>query len=360
MLLGMIAARAAMRAPEQNEIQRLSEKDSERAAAIALGRAAERTHGLPLFSGTIRFSTMSVPEMPEFLPERPLLAIVEDRSGRIGFVALCPNLLASMIEMQALGRVTSRPAQIRRPTRTDAVISAEFVNALLEELGRELSGQSETANYADFRYVAYLDDPRPLSLMLEDGNMIRLSYGFRIGSGGQRDGQILIGLPSDMVQPQPSPRQKLTQLSPPEPEPVAPPPTKTLAEAVHKTPIALCGVLYRRSMTLKAIRALQPGSLLPMPNDIIDQVRVETASGQLLARGRLGEKNGYRAIKLQPIDSASPEGPAFAQPAESTVPDTAQNPDPPPPLGDLNQPDPFRQSSTEDDLAQPATRSAGT
>lgn len=167
----------------------------ERAAATALGRAAERTYALPILAGDIRFSAMSVPEIPELLPERPLLAIVEDCRGRVGFVALCPGLLASMIEMQALGRITSRPVQPRRPTRTDAAIATDFVNALLDELGRELAGTDDAPPFGDFRYVAYMDDSRPLALMLEDAGMHRLSLAFRIGSNAQRNGAILIGIP---------------------------------------------------------------------------------------------------------------------------------------------------------------------
>jgi len=342
-LRGLIARRDETRAPEVTAIQRLSEKDHERAVATALGRAAERTQSLPVYVERVRFSSMTVAEMPEYLPERALLAIAEDNRGKIGFVALCQNLLASMVEMQALGRVTPRPAQPRRPTRTDAAISAEFVNALLDELGRELAAHPGLPRFGSFRYVAYLDDPRPLSLMLEDGAMARLSLDFRIGTGGKRDGAILIGLPEMHVRTEMPPSALLPVASSPAPPPETIEPT--LAEAVREAPVTLSGVLCRRTMTLRALRGLQAGGLIPLPGNALDDVRVETMAGQLLARGRLGENEGFHAIKLRPAGIDTPEGDTAREPLSAAGFSGIELGAPP---IDLDMPDPFRNPDRND------------
>lgn len=316
-------------------------RDHHRAAAIAAGRAAEQTHHLPIFADKVQFAPMSVPEMTELLPDRPLLALVEDSASRIGFVSICPEFLASMIEMQALGRVTPRPARPRRPTRTDAAIAAEFVNALLAELGRELPAAPDMPAFADYRYVAYLDDPRPLALMLEDGEMTRLSLNCRIGSSGQRNGRLLIGLPDS--------HQRRSVVSAPPPAVQAPPPCPETTEPaipasmIRQIPITLSAVLWRRKMSLQAIRALEPGSTILLPKNILNEVRVETQTGQLFARGRLGENYGFHSIRLHPAKAEA------AEPAQPPAMDAAEirKPTEEPPLDDLSAHDPFRPNETE-------------
>jgi flagellar motor switch protein FliM len=124
---------------------------------------------LPVFVESAELLPMTLPELAELLPERALLAVLEGGRDALGVMALCPSLLASIIEMQAIGRVTSRPPANRRPTRTDAAISADFVNSLLAELGREIGDRPGIPAFGAFRYATHMDDPRPLGLMLEDG-----------------------------------------------------------------------------------------------------------------------------------------------------------------------------------------------
>ena len=302
----------------------------ERAASTALARAAERAHRLAVFVEKVAHSSISLPELTELLPERALLAVVEGPGEELGVVAICPNLLASLIEMQALGRVTSRPAIPRRATRTDAAISEDFVNGLLAELHRELRGGRDFPELGGFRYVTYLDDPRPLSLMLEDAGMSRLTLGFRIGAAGQRVGTVLIAVPAPAPRREPAP---LAQL-PPAPDPGAMPvPAEgagtTLAAVVQEAPVALTGVLCRRMMTLRSLRGLIPGATIPLPQNALDEARIETGTGQLVARGKLGEADGFHAIRL----SAALPGPKDH--AEGNA---------------LDEPDPFRATETDEPL----------
>ncbi|WP_330450512.1 hypothetical protein FLP41_09615 [Paracoccus marcusii] len=46
--------------------------------------------------------------------------------------------MAALVEWQALGRVTSRGLERRRPTRSDALLCSDFINALLTELTAEM------------------------------------------------------------------------------------------------------------------------------------------------------------------------------------------------------------------------------
>lgn len=333
-LMRMIAEREKARGPHRQAIvaaQTPAEVSLERAAANALGRAAERLHHLPVFVQKTEVGPMSVSELAEYLPERALLCVVEAGRDLLGVMALCPSFLGALIEMQALGRVTSRVPAARRPTRTDAAISADFVNGFLAELGRELGERADYPSFGHYRYATFLDDARPLALMLEDAGMIRVKLDFRLGSGGQRDGSILLALPMPATSRQTAPTlgRMLAAPGTQTAEPVAPQPlAQTLSAQVQDAPIQVVGVLCRRTISLRTLRELKPGATIALPQNALDEARVETRSGQLLARGRLGEADGFHAIRLRPSDPALQHG-ADAPP-------------------DLHTPDPFREAPLPD------------
>lgn len=339
----------------------------ERAAGTALGRAAEKQLRLPVFVESAELLPMTLSELAELLPERALLAVLEGGRDALGVMALCPSFLASIIEMQAIGRVTSRPPANRRPTRTDAAMSADFVNALLTELGREMGERPGIPPFGAFRYATHMDDPRPLGLMLEDAGMQRLQLKFRVGAGGQRDASILIALPAApgagrdrrattplATQPTRAPNAMIP--APASNETSAPAmqaAPASLAEAVQTAPIRVVGILCRRKLSLQALRALGPGSLIPLPQNVLDDARLETGQGQLLARGRLGEAEGFHAIRLRHAEmplrgtAAAPAAATGMDLAAPAVRATGTGGLPPlagfePPLADIDSPDAFR------------------
>lgn len=319
----------------------------ERAIASAIGRAAERVHGLPLFFDRIQTGHAVLAELAELVPEPALISVVEGPGDALGVVAICPGLLTSVIEMQAVGRISARAATTRRPTRTDGAICADFLNACLAELGAELSGQPGFRGLGGYRYASFLDDCRPLELLLDDVPFRRISINLRAGAAGQRDGQMLLLLPAA---PQ-------TAALPPVETAVAPAgdavdPTEIAAEgalaaAVHAVPINLYGILCRRMISLGELRALTPGAMISLPHDALDSATLETATGQQLFRGKLGEYGGRHALRLQPASSPAARGHGDADLAtDSPVPGMDFTPDLGPGLDadpiDLAQPDPFR------------------
>lgn len=333
----MIAERERQQAPRQVAAAAAVEVSLERAAATALGRAADRLYKLPVYVEKVELLPVSLSELPELLPERALLAVVEAPRDRLGMMAICPAMLTSLIEMQALGRITLRKPVPRRATRTDATISADFVNLLLAELGRELGERAGCPPFADFRYATYLDDPRPLGLVLDDTPMQRLSLRFRIGPGGKRDGVLTLALPTQSGDDAKQHGQSTTPalsgpssaaLSPAAPE-AAPAEPPSLAQAVQAAPITLFGVLCRRSFTLGALRELGPGALLPLGPNALDEARLETRSGQLVARGRLGEAEGFHAIRVA-RSAGSNEDTGPPAPTDDGL------------IGDMHHHDPFR------------------
>ena len=127
-----------------------------------------------------------------------------------------------------------------------------------------------------------------------------------------------------------------------------PPMFKRLLQLFRGKPVRVVGILCRRKLSLQALRALGPGSLIPLPQNVMDEARVETPNGQLLALGRLGEADGFHALRLKHAKA----GTKSAGSAGSTLAPDAYAPsftDQPeldsgiePPMDDLGHADAFR------------------
>ena len=88
-----------------------------RAAATAIGRAADRLYQLPVRALSVQPGALTLAELPELLPELPLVVVLQGPGDLLGAIALCPQAVAALVEWQALGRVTSRGLE-RRTSRT--------------------------------------------------------------------------------------------------------------------------------------------------------------------------------------------------------------------------------------------------
>ncbi|SNT74384.1 FliM/FliN family flagellar motor switch protein [Paracoccus seriniphilus] len=322
-----------------------------RGAATAVGRAADRLYRLALQPLSVVPGAVTLAELPEVVPLPSLLMVLQGKNDLIGMIALCPETVTALIEIQTLGRITGRSIEPRRPTRSDALICSDFVNALLEELARELIQVEGFADVSGYRYASFLDDLRPLTLMLEDRPYRSLMFELQFGSSAIRQGKIFLAVPQSdkhALPPENSARAEAQAARDPLPAADSVPPPVGLASAVGEAPVEIHGVLCRRHMTLAELRGLTAGKLLPLPRVSLSEARLETASGQLLGSGKFGEAEGCHAIRLHgragthrteafPVqDSLGDDMAGDVTPAGSTVE---------PPIEDIGQPDPFREKA---------------
>ncbi|MDO5632521.1 MAG: FliM/FliN family flagellar motor switch protein [Paracoccus sp. (in: a-proteobacteria)] len=327
-----------------------------RGAAVALGRAAEELYNLPARAVSVVTGAQTLAELSELLPEPALLAVVAGPGDVVGVVAMDPACYTALIEVQALGRLTTRPVETRRPTRSDALICADFVNRLLAELQTEIGALDGYESYRGFAYASHLDDPRPLMLMLEDTGYRTLSMSVTFGaSDARREGRIFVALPQQrpagaLPAPQPVLRAGTAAQTKVDGAAVAPASNgPDLGAAVQEAPVELLGILCRRKVSLGELRGLRPGKLLALPRVSLLDARLETRQGQVLAHGKLGESEGCHAIRLhdpadenlyQPPEHSTPEAlAALSRPGEGARPAME------PPMGDLEQPDGFRRAA---------------
>lgn len=328
-LLALLRARVRNAPDKPARLPQPAPLSPARAGANAVGRTAERLYRLPVLPIEIRAGAATLAELPELLPDGSLLVVLQGPGEGIGVMALAFETVTALIEVQALGRVTARPADRRRLTRSDAALCVDFVNAFMAELGTEMAGVDGFGPIQGYRYATHLDDPRPLVLMLEDRPYRSLSFDLRFGGTETRDGSILIAVPHKAdARPPEAPR-----VPPAAPEPDVP--SESLAAAMATAPVEVVGVLCRRTVTLGELRGLVPGKLLPLPRVTLAEARLETPDGQLLATGKLGEAEGCHALRLHDFAETA------ARPMHETSPAVGV-PRADPLAADLSGADPFR------------------
>jgi flagellar motor switch protein FliM len=259
----------------------------------ALMQAGEDVAALSIVAGKPDESRTTLDRVVEGIADTMLMALIEGPEGRYGLVLVDPETLAALIEMQTTGRVVARPAVARPPTRTDAIMCADFIDRVLELL--EARSQEADIDIAPalggFRYALALSESRAIPMTLDDVPYRRFHIPLDLGRGAKQ-GTLDLILPFDAA---PSTHAAATTADPA----VF---TEALAEAVSRTEAHLRGTLYRQDMALSEVAALAVGSIIPIPREALGQVAIEDIEGHIVMHGRLGMSDGHRAIRIGPVD----------------------------------------------------------
>jgi flagellar motor switch protein FliM len=257
---------------------------------LALARAARDTIGLDLSVNELRQDRRSLSELLEMPPERGMIIILEGPRDGLGLLVLSPEVMAGLIEKQTVGRVSSTPPIPRRPTRTDAAMVAGLIDAALSELESLLVEDSDLSWAGGFRYASFLEDARPLGLLLEDVAYRVLRSEVSLASG-IRSGEVLLAVPAN---------GKAEIVKMPEPPSAASGIVFKVAmeEQVLGADVSLNAILARVTLPLQSILMLKPGDPVPLGQAGLDRIDIEGIDGLRLAGGKLGQNQGMRAIRL--------------------------------------------------------------
>lgn len=292
---------------------------ADRGWRLALARATRDAMGLDLDIRALTVSRFSLAEILETVPERALLALLDGPQGGLGVIMLSPMVTASLIEMQTLGRLSPQPPAPRRPSRIDAAMVAGVIDRALAGLEETLAEEADLSWAGGFRYASWLEDARPLALMLEEDAYRVLTAEVAMGTAG-RQGQVILVLPDEG-------RGHRPILATDDPESAAPQFTHDLAAQVLQADCRLDAVLGRLRLPLHRVMALAVGETLVLPSAALDAVALETLEGRRIAGARLGQHRGMRALKLNETQALSqvPQ-PAPGPAANPAAPATAAHP----------------------------------
>ncbi len=280
----------------------VAEATPDKAISMAVTKAARETLGLEISVDNLRERRMSLAELPEAIEEFSLLMLIEGPAEALGVIAIPSATLSVIIEMQTTGRLSRIVPAPRRPTRTDAAMAADLVDALLGAIEDELASTDAAVWAGGFRYSSCLEDARPLEMLLEDLPYRAWAMDLKMGEGGARHGNLLWIVPAQG-------RGKRGLL--PGGRDSAAARAEDLAErewndrlenSVCATQALMDAVLHRFTLPLSTVMALREGMTIPLPSDALTRLRIE-AGGRTLSHARLGQHSGMRALRL--IDDES-------------------------------------------------------
>lgn len=258
----------------------------------AFGRMVQGWPGLDAQVRALDDSTISLAELSELLEPAMFVSLLEGQGEQMAVSLICPKLLAGMVEGVATGRVFSAPPDTpRAPTRTDAALIAPLIDALMHQLRHRCGALLGKLVSGGWVYGSHLVDPRPLPLMLEDGEFRLFRFHITLGQDKVQGSWTLLLPDTSAAELRASPTHSKQA-----------PATRSWSEQMNATlqasPVDLRVVLYRAQLSLDDALSLKAGDTLCLPMATIEGMSVEALDGRMLAAGRLGQARGQRAVRL--------------------------------------------------------------
>ncbi|MES2814878.1 MAG: FliM/FliN family flagellar motor C-terminal domain-containing protein [Pseudomonadota bacterium] len=291
---------------------------ADRGWRLALARAARDAMGLDLEFRSLTIARLTLAEILELAPDLALLALLDGPRGGLGVIMLAPAVTAAFIEKQTLGRLGSQVPPPRKASRIDAAMVAGVIDRALAGLDETLAEEADFSWAGGFRYASYLEDARPLGLLLEEDAYRVLSAEVALGTDG-RAGRVLLVLPAIG-------RGEAPAIPETDADVEAPHFTAALSAQVMHADCRLDAVIGRLTLPLRQIMSLQVGETLVLTTAALDAISVETIDGQRVAGARLGQHRGMRALKLNEAVTTPSAASSTLRPA---LPVAAAEPPPP-------------------------------
>lgn len=257
----------------------------------ALRHAAVPFNGLGLSLGEISHrGAVNLAAAVEALPDGGLVAALEDGAGRRGLIGLSHGLVDALVEVQTTGRLEDHELPARPVTRIDEALCRDFLDLSFSAFTREAGGLEGRDWPERMSYGSRLDDRDRINLLLPDGKHHVLAVDLKFSTGG-RGARIVLILPTDPALRAVSAGRSAD----------ANPDARWQGDRdamLETLPVPLEAVLMRITRTLGAVEAMQEGDLLHFNLTDLDEVSLETPDGSCVLRARLGQANGYRAVRL--------------------------------------------------------------
>ncbi len=276
-----------------------------RALRQALGRSSRDIVELPLSVIGATQSRASQDELLRHLDDDRLLILLDGPDGLSGVATLDLALISALIQQQTTGRVSPKAPEARAFTDTDAALAAPLLEDLLSRAAELTAVPSDRACLTGYRFGALAEDAQSLALTLEAERFRVFEMTIDIAAG-QRQGVIGLVLPERESAVAPPARGKDKGNDGPH-----------LGEAVMAAHAELRVILCRMHLPLAELSALRPGDVVPLVTHRLDKTELQSISGQYLTVGRLGQADGFRAIRLNESqladedNSAAPVGRAM-------------------------------------------------
>ena len=302
-----------------------------RALGRSLSIAADALWGLGLVPKIEADDTLPAERAVRRMDHDMLLIILENEMEGVGVVALDRAVVTGLIEKQTLGKVARFPLDDRAYTPTDAAMMAPLIDAALPRFASMLSAQPDMEHFQGYRFGALAEDAQTAELALEAEKYQVVAFDLSLEQD-TRIGRALFLFPEPQM-----------------PTEAAAGPSRGKHEtSLGLVPARMQVVLTRIHIPLDKAQALTPGDVLPISSHTLTSAALVTGTDHLVARGKLGQINGFRAIRIGDEETVSPK--SDPAPSQNVAKDISTGAEHMPSAGTTN-PHPEIERETSIDLA---------
>ncbi|MCF6234603.1 MAG: FliM/FliN family flagellar motor C-terminal domain-containing protein [Rhodobacteraceae bacterium] len=254
-----------------------------RALRLALARAAKDLYDLPLAVIGAKQARIEQAAAEGFLADDRLLVLLDGAHGQAGAVSLDSACVTALTQQQTMGRVTGAMANSREFTSTDAALAEPLIEMLLSRAAALSDSVDDQRCLEGFRFGAIIEDVRSLMLVLDTKRYRVFDLTIDIAEGAMQ-GAICLVLPD--LPPGTDKDGGPMQTGP------------RLDQGFGVIRADLTASIGRLRVPLAELSAMQPGDVLPLTRERLEETQLITICGKPVASGRLGQVNGLRAVRL--------------------------------------------------------------
>ena len=250
---------------------------------VEIPRAADQLLAMQADVQAVTLSTMGHSGVVAALGRHDLICLISRESRDVGLLVVDLGLLAALVEIQTLGQITSAPPKERVPTRTDAVVVSDMVDKWMSDVGRVAAetGLSGDVPFTDFVREHGVLDLRAVELTLDPGQYRSMRITMALGDDA-KIGVMTFFVPAHEAGGDVEHGSLAARLRP------------HLMEAEA----SMDAVLTRIEQPLQKVLTLKVGDVLTLDPNCLRRLQLEVKEDVPLAQGRLGQVNGFRAVRL--------------------------------------------------------------
>ncbi len=241
------------------------------------------------------------------LEEQRLMLVLGEPGGLTAAICIDRRATAAMIRYQTMGEVGSQPPDDRPFTDTDAALLAPLAEQVLAEAGALLGEAEDWLCLQKYRFESRQEKLSDLALVLGQEHYRLCELVVDIGHGACQ-GQITVALTDHVEEQEAQPSKAASQ-----------PAGLESNFGLMRTELRV--VLTRLHVPLSALSGLKPGDALPLKCCPLDEAELLTIDGRVVARARLGQCRGMRALRL---NETPPE--PYSEPTDVEVFDDLSQP----------------------------------
>lgn len=266
--------------PMDDRVARVWRQVAARALKASIGLNAQVTE--------LSATTVPPDDLADMVQPGDLTALMENHVGDVGLALVDPDLITALIEMQTIGKVTDRQAPPRDPTPVDGALVGPTLDRVLAGAANALAENGLRDPVTDYRFAMLSEAGAPPTLALADLLHACITIELKI-EGGKRTGTLRLVVPDTGASAEQKAAGKTDW-------------QMKIGSAVLSSDVTIEARLGRVKMPIEDVTRLSEGDMLPLPVEDLHRIRLVVAQGDLAARGKLGQANGFRAVKILPED----------------------------------------------------------